>query len=157
MDRTGIARGSLRPVIYFEHADGRIILAPESIDTDYSFARKAYEQRYHGEGWMWSEAGTLTEVDRLQKRLCEQEHRKIEKMVRVDEHVMSRVRNEYAEKLRARMVSSSTSQFEREFIRSYLQLRDDKRSRYQQRLLEHNSFIYAREYDSKTNPEDLIV
>jgi hypothetical protein len=144
-------------VIYFEHPDGRIIIAPESIDTDYSHARKSYDLKYSNEGWMWREAGTLSEVDALQKRLCELEQRRIEKMIEVDDSVKSRIRQMTSDVLFARMASSSTSPWERDFIKSYLQLRDDKRSKYQQRLLEHNSFIYAREYDSRTNPEDLIV
>lgn len=154
-DRTGIAKGSLRPVIYFTHSDGRIILPPESIDEP-GIARMCYERRYRGEGWQWCEAGTLTEVDQLQKRLIDQEERRVSKMVEVNDTWRERMFKYSGDQLRQRMISADTSQWERDFIRTYLSMRESKRNKWRENLTAHNWYIWAREQDDSTKVEDKL-
>jgi len=156
-DRTGYARGSLAPVIYFENSSGYVILAPEQIGQGTALARKIYEERYRPQGWEWREAGAngLHEVDALQKRLIDQEVSKDRMMADKSSYERDVVRREIAERLRARMTSSDTTEFEREFIRHYLTLREDsKRDKYRETLKQHNYYLWAREQDSGTKIED---
>ena len=153
VDRTGIARGSLNPVIYFENASHEVILPPEEIGV-VGIARRVYEEKYKALGWQWCEAGTLNEVDALQKRLVDQELRRNERMA--DSHQMQREElfRRSGEVLRQIMLSSSTSAWERDFIALYLKLRDKGRDKYRDVLLQHNYFLWSREFDSTTKIED---
>lgn len=156
-DRTGYARGSLEPVIYFENSSGYVILAPQQIGQGTNLARKIYEEKYRGAGWEWREAGAngLHEVDALQKRLVDQEVSRDRRMADKSSQEREMVRRDIAESLRARMTSSGTSEFERDFIRHYLQLRDDsKRDKYAQALKHHNYYLWSREQNSGTKVED---
>ena len=152
-DRTGIAKGSLRPVIYFQNAAGQIILPPESIDEP-GIARMVYERKYSREGWQWCEAGTLAEVDQLQKRLIAQEERRVEKMVRVDSEMREQMFQYSSDVLRQRMVSSDTTPWERDYIKAYLALHEQKRAEYRDALTHHNFYLWAREQDESTKVED---
>jgi hypothetical protein len=136
-DRTGRALGTLEPVIYFQKADGYVILPPEEIGKR-GVARMLYERKYRDEGWEWREAGTLAEVDKLQSRLVDPE----------------RVWQTTGGNLRQRITSATCTPFEREFIGHYLQLRESRRERYRQRWLEHVSYLWAREMDSTTTIDE---
>lgn len=156
-DRTGYARGSLDPVIYFENASGYVILAPQQIGQGTALAKKIYEERYRPAGWEWREAGAngLHEVDALQKKLIDQEVSRDRRMADKSSYERDVVRREIAESLRNRMTSAATSEFEREFIRYYLELREDsKRDKYREALKQRNYYLWAREQDSSTKVED---
>lgn len=118
-DRTGRARGSLDPVIYFENSSGYVILAPIQIGEGSALARKIYEERYRPQGWEWREAGAngLHEVDALQKRLVDQELQRNTAMADKSSYERDIVRRQVADSLRQRMISAGTSEFERDFIR----------------------------------------
>lgn len=155
-DRTGIARGTLRPCVYFKRgSDGFIILAPMEIGGGLELARKVYELKYKN-GWGWGEASTLSEVDKLQQQLAEQEIRKVEHRVGVDSFVRERIFRETGDALRSQMVSAATSQWEKDFIRCYLQMREEKRNKYRSELTNHNYYIYARENSESKSVEDLL-
>jgi hypothetical protein len=133
--------GSLEPVIYFRnhrdpaHPPGFLMLAPYSdFPTPAGYTREA--------------ADTLADVDRLQRSLIEQERRDAEAELLHDEVVLGRRYAEMTDKLRARMVSSSTSPYDRDFIEAYLKLREEKRDRHRQRFLERVMFLHAREMDT---------
>ncbi len=159
-DRTGRAVGSLEPVIVFERSDGFLILpcfdagCPEQ-------ARHIFDMKFRNhptEKWMWREMGsTLREVDQLQDRLCEQEYRINE--ARLHNHGIMRdaVRKSVRDSLYSKMVSSSTSPFEREAIGYYLDMRDDvKRDKWRTQIEATQSYLWARENDSKTQVEDRV-
>jgi hypothetical protein len=148
-DRTGFALGQLSAIVYFENADGEIVLPPTTED-----ARYFYEAHYRGKGYEIREAGTLAEVDRLQNRLVEAERRKNERAAEHDETISAARWREVGDRLRQRMVSSATTPYEREFIELYLKLREDKRDRHRQRWLERVSYLFAREMDSGTKATD---
>jgi hypothetical protein len=58
------------------------------------------------------------------------------------------------DRLYAKMISSSTTPYEREFIRLYLELREEKREKYRQKFLGDQAYFIAREYD---NPETVTA
>lgn len=139
-------RGTLAPVIYFVN-EGRI--SGSNSDEEIGWITLApYSEARTPEGHSRHEAGTLSEVDTLQKRMQEQEHRKLEKELQLDENHMREARAKVRDSLYSRMVSSSTSEYERDFIKAWMELRDQKRRDYfRQRLEEHQCFITAREMD----------
>jgi hypothetical protein len=154
-DRTGMANGTLTPVVYFvRRTDMFAILAPAEVGGGMELARMVYDRRYKRD-WLWCEATTLQEVDKLQKRLANQEIFEAEKKIAVNSAVRERVYKATGDQLRQRMCSSSTSAWERDFIKAYLQLREDKRDKYRQSLEHRNMFILAREMDSGKSIEEM--
>jgi len=115
-----------------------------------------YEKRYGPLGWEWREARNLTELDKLEKRLIAQEEREAAKMIEANSTVRDMVRKAVASALRQQMVASDTTPYEREFIATYLELREQKRDKYRDSLTHHNLGIMARNYDSSKKIEDLM-
>lgn len=132
--------GSLQPIIFYvnhqdpAHPEGYILLAPYS-----EFPTPA--------GYSREEAGTLPEVDRLQKRLQEQSRREWEAEYECDEAQWVERCERTRGNLYARLASSATSEWDKEFIRNYLQLREEKRDKYKQRFFERTAYLHAREFD----------
>ena len=154
-DRTGRAMGTLSSPIYFLRSDGKIDI-PVFEEGNPELARKVFESRrykYHPtEKWEWREDCTsLADVDRLNDKLVEQEMRQNEAMYQGHSQMREMIRARVASSLRQTMCSSSTSAYEREFIKLYLDLRDQKkRDKYGQELMNRNYFLWSREMDSKT-------
>ena len=154
-DRTGMARGSLRPVIYFEAPNGYIILAPEEIGHGQEAARMMYEQRYKGLGWQWKESGTsLSDVTKLQKRLREQEYRECQERGGKMMEAYDASRKKTTDELRRRMTSAACGAWERDFIEAYLQLNEEKRSKYEAIWEQRQAYLWSLEQDANTKVED---
>jgi hypothetical protein len=100
-------------------------------------------------GWERREADDLPSVDQLQRTLENQERRKAERDIFREETVFSQLRNRVRDSLYERMVSDSTSQYEKDYIREYLKLREEKRHKYQQRFRERALYLAARENDAR--------
>ncbi len=132
--------GTLSPVVYFvnsanrQYPMGHILLAPYTGCP----APKGFRIEY---------ADTLSGVDRLQKELQEQELRAAENELASDDQLYEKITRGVVDRLRQRMISSQTSDYEKEFIRFYLQVRYERRERHRQRFLERNSYLWAREMD----------
>jgi hypothetical protein len=161
MSKTGYAPGSLSPVIYFEREDGYIVL-PQYDAGNIEMARHYFEARYRNhptEKWMWRECGMqLRDVDALQKRLVDQEHRQNQQMLEVHYEMREAVRKQVRDSLYQKMVSSSTSPFEREAIGYYLDMRDDaKRDKWRTQIEATQCYLWARENDANTKVEDRQV
>jgi hypothetical protein len=139
--------GSLEPVFYFvNHTDptrppGYLMLAP-------------YSACPAPAGWSREYADTLPDVDRLQKRLQEQEFRAMEAEGERSLNAFRAKQDELRVKLHDKMVSSSTSPWERDFLRGYLMLAEERRAKYRQRFMERNMYLWARENDT---PKDRRV
>ena len=153
-DRTGRAMGTLDPVIYFENSSGHILLAPQEVGQGTQLPRRLYEQRYKHQGYEWREADTLDKIVKLQKRLVEQETAILRHQGQVDEEKRRRVHAETASNLRQRMSSSSCDPWERDFIREWLKLTEEKQKQYTQRFTERNMYLQALEFDSSHKIED---
>jgi len=139
--------GSLEPVVFFKnyrdpaHPPGYLMLAPYS-----DFPTPPGYSREH--------ADNLPDIDKLQRVLCEQERRAAEEEFLHDETILGRKYAEITDKLRQKMVSSSTTPYEREFIQIYLRLREGKRQKHAQRFQERVCYLWAREMDSHNRPVD---
>jgi antirestriction protein ArdC len=127
--------GTLSPVIYFVNADGHILLAPYS-----DFPTPAsYERR---------EAGSLPEIDRLVERMRAQELRIIEQEHMAEAERAERVHAAVRDRLYAKLVSAATNTMEADFIRAYLELREEKhRKKYHAKYEAYNVYLHAREFD----------
>lgn len=136
--------GSLEPVIYFRNINnptrpqGWIILAPYSgCPCEVGYERDAAE--------------SLPEVDRLQKILEQQEMADRTADVLHDARIFGPLRDAVRDRLYARLISSATSEMEKDFIRGYLAHQIDKRHRFHQKYLEYVTYFHAREMDTPKN------
>jgi hypothetical protein len=106
------------------------------------------------------EANTLREVDILRDKLVQRRREEIEREGRHDEAAFAEERRIVIQSLTTKMQSSTTSPYEKEFIRLYLQLRDDeKREKYKKAYLcdlAAQSHFEAREFDRKRTPEEFM-
>ena len=134
--------GQLNAIVYFENSHGVIALPPS---TDYALMVK---DRMRHRGFELREACNLPEIDRLQKKMEEQEYRNCQAQLERDHSLRARVRARTRSNLMQRMVSSSTSAYERDFIQNYLMLDEAKREKYQQRFSQDQMYFEAREFDS---------
>ena len=134
--------GSLNPVIYFQNADGIIQLPPTSdVATPRGFHR--------------CEAGSLPEIDRLQKQLEQQERETWQRGAERDEAQFSARREAIRSSLTTRMCSADCSAYEREFIQLYLRVREEnKRELYQKKFGLDVAYFIAREMDSSNQKQN---
>lgn len=170
-NKTGYKLGSLSPVIWWEKRNGvvvihgctiekHILIPPTEIGDNGALARTLYEARpqgrpsYKDQGYAWNEAGTLAEVQRLQARWADQEVKVRRHMGQHDHEVRQRVHSEVASRLRQTMASSSTTPFEREFIKLWLELRQDKQDAYTRKWEDYHFYNQALEFDSNHKFED---
>ena len=149
-ERTGYALGTLSPTIYFENAAGEIAL-PANLEM-----AQAAKPKMEALGWMWKEATTLAEVDRLQQRLIDLEAEKLAPHLRNHEAMRAELRRQTGSNLRQKMMSGSTSQWEKDFIAAYLELREERRDKYRESFSHHQQFLWAREMDAKTPVTDVL-
>lgn len=153
MSKTGYALGTLSPIIYFERADGRIVIAAYDAGKPEQ-ARRVYEERFKPMKYEWKEAGTLAEVDRLQSRMADQLQRErapgMERMVANRDAVEAMI----GDSLRQKMISSATSPWEREFIQLYLQRRENRSEKFRQQFEHRAAYLNIRENDSNKQFQD---
>ena len=142
-DRTGMAMGRVRPVIYFESSSGYVILAPQEVGHDLRLARRVHQEKYRD--WEWKEAGSFSEVTELQKRLQKQELDEAIKRRDISMAAYDAAKSKTAAQLRQRMTSADCTPFERDWILAWLQLAPEKRAKYEQRFLEHQHYLWALE------------
>lgn len=149
-DRTGFAVGRVSPIVFYDNSAGEVVLPPSADVARYYYSefRDGSGRTYRDRGFELREAGTLAEVDALQRRLVERDRREAEGQVDRQEAATAEAWRRRGSDLYARMVSAATPEYEKEFIRAYLQVRDDKRARYRQAWLERQSYLWAREQDS---------
>lgn len=132
--------GCIEPVVYYvngtdpAHAPGFHMLAP-------------YSDHPTPEGYRREGADTLAEVDKLEAILQQQEREAMEREVEQDEAQFTLRRQAVRDKLYARMTSSDTSEYEKEFIRNYLQLRNERKPKYRALLEQWQMYMWARHND----------
>ena len=125
--------GCVAPVIYFRYPNGHLTLAPFSDCPTPDSAIK-------------EEADTLPAIDKLVDILRKQEYESSEREMRNDMNLAATKDKEIRDRIYQRMTSGSTSEYEKEFLRYYLQLRDErKRVTYRQRFMEAQWYLAARE------------
>jgi hypothetical protein len=128
--------GSIEPIIYFRRADGYIILAP-------------YTSAPCPEDCVREEADTLPAARKLQDILVSQERRQWESEHHYDLALVARQEAEMRDKFNERIASTGTSQYEKDFLRAWMQLRDErKREKYRKLYEQRQAYLYSLEYDS---------
>src|SRR5215471_3733905 len=105
---TRYQKGTFEPVVYFQNYRGVIALPPT---TDDALRLKGEMAR---RGFVLREAGTIAQVEALQKELEEQEVRKREGRLEREEFLFNQSRQERRDRLINRRNSSSCSAFERD-------------------------------------------
>jgi hypothetical protein len=101
-----------------------------------------YSDQPTPDGYSREYATTLKEVDRLQFTLLEQERRQWERDAQVSDSFMLARRRAIYDWLCSKMVSSSTSPFERDAIAAYLKLKEEKRDKHRNNLEHRMAYLY---------------
>ena len=136
--------GTLSPIVYFvnssggdrdpAHPAGYIMLAPFSeFPTPHGYLREY--------------AGTLPDARRLNDRLIEQSRAEWEREAEQNHALVDQRRAEVRDRIYARMTSSATSEYEREFLRLYLQVREEKAAKYDSLWMQRTAYLHALEND----------
>lgn len=143
--------GQLDPIVYFQNRSGEIWLPPSTQQA------LAIKDRMRDRGFELREANTLDKIDRLQKELQDQEYRKRERDCERLDLLRAQVRRGVRDRLVARMTSSSTRPYERDFIQAYLMLSDEKRETFRKRFMCDNiAYFEKRESDNPYHFLDMI-
>jgi hypothetical protein len=133
--------GTLEPVEFFvnytspDHERGYILIA-------------SYTGCPAPEGYRAEYADTLPAVRQLEKILQRQEHRANELEWQRDRAAGAAGRQRVRDRLMSRLASSSTSEFDKDFIRAYLQVREDKAAKHEQRFTERHAYLTALNFDT---------
>lgn len=139
--------GCVEPVFFYvnhtdqNHPPGYVLIAADSANRP----MEGYQREY---------AETLADIDRLEKRLQQQEFEQWEREEQANESALASRRQEVRDRLYARMTSGSTDEWEKEFIRNYLLLRDEKREKWRNIHMQRSAFLWARHNDT---PKDRRV
>lgn len=153
--------GQLDGPEYFQHGvTGHIILPPgDSGDPNtlrYAVERIKRDPRYRD--YEHKQCTTLREIDALTDRLAAQLKQEHEREGVVEERVLEEKNRLFRDRMATRLASSATTEFEKEFIRLYMQLRDEnKREKYRQRFVEYQAFFMQREYDNAHTIADRVL
>jgi hypothetical protein len=128
---------------FFERRDGTVLLPPSD---DIPCPADCIDR----------EANTLDEVDKLQKRLQQATYERCQRELQRDEEAFAESRERVRSSLTAKIASSATTEYEREFLRAYIQLREEKRDKYRQRFACDVAYLEMRENDRPRNAEELL-
>lgn len=134
------APGQIEPIIYFKNVSGKLMLA-------------AYSSQPTPDGWMREEADTLPLARDLERRLQSQDHDEAEREGIRDQMATMARRQAVRDALMARIHSSAATEYEKEFLRYYIQLSNEKCALYEQRWLERTTYLHALHYDTPKGRE----
>ena len=144
---TMMKMGTLSPIIYFTnhkdpaHREGYLMLAP-------------YSSMPTPAGWSREEAGTLRECYALQRRLQEQEAEDWKREGARDIEMLREKFKQTRDRMLTRMASSSTSEYDKEFMRCYLQLQEEKLAKHERNFEHRNAYIHSLEQDARPGRRD---
>jgi len=125
--------GTVAPLVYFRYPNGHLTLAP-------------FSECPTPDGAIREERDTLNEIDKVIDILRRQEYEEMQKEMKFDMAQFKQREMAILDRIHARIASSATTEFEKDFLRAYLPLRDErKREKYRQRYLEAQWYLHARE------------
>lgn len=135
--------GCIEPVEYFVRgSDGHLILA-------------AYSGQPAPDGYVADYADTLRAVERLERELQEQDHRANEMEYAAHMEKWAAGREAIRDRLLTALTSSSRTEYEKDFIRAWIALRDDeKKTKYENAWLQRTMYLHALHFDT---PKDRRV
>ena len=128
---------------FFERANGEILLPPSD---DIPCPPDCIAR----------EANTLAEVDRLQGRLQQATYERCQRELMRDEQALAESRERVRASITARIASAATTDYEKEFLREYIKLREEKRDKYRQKFACDVAYLEMRENDKPRNAEELL-
>ena len=127
--------GCVAPVIYFRYPNGHLTLAP-------------FSDCPTPDGAIKEEADTLPAIDKLVDQLRKQEYENSQREMQHDSNQFAAKEKEIRDRIYQRISSSATTEYEKEFLRYYLQLRDErKREKHRELYMQAQWFLHAREND----------
>jgi hypothetical protein len=133
------APGQIEPVVFFKDRDGKLMLA-------------AYTAQPTPDGWMREEASTLPAARDLERRLQAQDRAEMEREGIRDHEATAARRKAIRDRMYALINSSATTEYDKEFLRYYIQLTDDKAAAvFEQRYLERATYLHSLHYDTPKN------
>jgi hypothetical protein len=138
-------------VVYLESHTGFVMLPPD----ERTGKRLIRHPKYRF--WNLRHAETLDQIDHLQRRLYQQAKDECERNQELDEARFSERRKQIYSDLYQRSISKGTSSYEKEFIKHYLLLREEKRAHYQRRFLLDQAYFTAREFDNDRTALDRLM
>lgn len=131
------ATGTFSPVVYFESPTGKISL-PGTDD----------EANGRGQnGWVRKEATTLHQVDDLQRRMEDWDRREMRGQLDRDEYMFQQKRQKVRDSLLRTLTRGNTKPYEKEFIREYLSVSDERKRKFYQKDKKMAAYFMAREFD----------
>lgn len=138
-------------VQYLINAQGQIALPPDGYVAQSVLADPRWS------GYELREANTLDEVDRLTQRLNQQARDEAERDGLREQAVWAERLEQQRSAIAARIASSATSEYEKEFLRHWLLLRDEKKkAAYKSRFACDQAYFELREHDHARNPEETL-
>ncbi len=141
--------GTLTPVVYFRCPLGHVILAPYSdcptpahceFTSPVNGIRCASpcEREY---------ADTLAAISKLERALTAQENLKFAAERQFDEAQCEAGRQAVRDRLMQKLWSSHTPESEKDFIREWIKLTDEKRAKHYSKFEQYSVYINAAHYD----------
>lgn len=140
-------------LIYFINAAGDIALPPETeggVYLEWLRRMPGYEAR---------EANTIGEVNKLQKALQRIEYEKLQREGVREEQVWESRLSDVRSNLSQRIASSNTSQYEKDFLREWVKLKDEQRRDKHRAKFEVDiaakAFFEQREFDKPRTADEM--
>ena len=136
--------GTIEPIYYWQNQKGYVMLLDNSVSLGMDRLR-----RYMGKlGFQLMSAETLKEAEKLQYKLQDQLKKEQENELIKDEAMTAYHRDQVRVRLEARKNSSSTNEYEKEFIRLYLDWRNNKHDLFKKRFSQQIGHLDALEFDN---------
>lgn len=137
--------GCVAPVIYFRYPNGHLTLAP-------------FSECPTPDGAIREEVDTLPAIDKLVDQLRKQEYEQAQREMHYDMNQVAQREKEILDRIYARISSSVTTEYEKEFLRNYIKLRDERKREKHRKLYEQAQWIlHAREFDLGDRAADAEV
>ena len=157
-DKTGMAPGRVRPIIYFVDSNGNKVLAPEERGKP-EMPRWTFEKVFKPCGFEWREASTMAEWDQLDRDLREQDARNSEPDRRKYEERRSAESSRIRSLLNKRRSEAGVPKIELEvidYMLARLQHSEDGNTQHIKETFGSPGFLWARHNDSNNRLEDHI-
>ena len=139
---------------YFINREGQIAIPPDAEAASIVLKDPRWA------GYELREANDIHEVDRLQKRLQQQTWDELQREGEQQASAWEERLKAQRDRLIAKAVSAATTQYEKDFFREWLKLKDEqRREKFKQRYLcdmAAYSFFEQREFDKPRNAEETL-
>jgi hypothetical protein len=141
-----MSAGHIEPIIYFVCGSSALSNPPRPIGY---VLIAPYTDCPTPEGYRREEARYLSDAYELEKKLVQQEREGQEQEVELERARDQQWHQKIRDRLYVRMISSSTDVYEQEFIKAWLQLKDEqKRNKYAQFLTQRQMYLHALHFDT---------